>query len=170
MIMALVLLNLVGGDCVDDVRLLEGGEGFCRLYREVEWYGRSGSERRALRGWWRTHRTRTFPSPTGVREYLERFHDPEQEGCRQPHTAFIPRPSTPLRGLVRRNGGVAAAVQRRSPQKTATLDMDATLVPHPRVSAARRQLHLCIDVEQPIEGPYRYPGKTRPWILVAIPP
>lgn len=128
MIMALVLLNLAGGDCVDDLRLLEGDEGFCRVHREVEWYGRTRSERRGLARRWRKERTRAFPSPTAVREYLELFHDPEQEKVREPHRAFIPRPSELLGALVRLIGAFASAMQRRCPQATATLDMDATLV------------------------------------------
>jgi hypothetical protein len=128
MIMALVVLNLAGGDCVDDLRVLEADEGFCRVLREVEFYGRTRSERRALTRRWRKERTRTLPSPTAVREYLERFHDPEQEENRKPHEAFIPEPSELLCALVRLIGAFAAAMQRRSPQTTATLDMDATLV------------------------------------------
>jgi len=128
MIMALVLLNLVGGDCVDDLRVLEGDEGLCRVLREVEFYGRTRSEKRALKRRWRKERARTFPSPTAVREYLELFHNPEQEQYRKPHEAFIPEPSQLLAALVRLVGAFAAAVQRRSPAKTATLDMDATLV------------------------------------------
>jgi hypothetical protein len=128
MIMALMMLNLAGGDCVDDVRMLEGDEGLCRVYREVEWYGRTRSEKRALKRRWRKERTRTFPSPTAMREYLEVFDDPEQEQDRKPHEAFIPKPSQLLAALRRLNGAFASLVQRRSPQATATLDMDATLV------------------------------------------
>ena len=128
MIMALVLLNLAGGDCVDDLRVLEGDDGFCRVLREVELYGRTRSQRRALKRRWRKARARTLPSPTAMREYLERFHDPEQEHYRKPHEAFIPEPSELLGGLTRLIGAFAAAMQRRSPQETATLDMDATLV------------------------------------------
>jgi hypothetical protein len=128
MIMALVLLNLAGGDCVDDLRVLEGDEGFCRLLREFEFYGRTRSEKRALNRRWRKERTRTFPSPTSMREYLELFHEPEQEEVRKQHEAFIPEPSQLLVALTRLNGAFSALVQRRSPQKTATLDMDATLV------------------------------------------
>ncbi len=128
MIMALVLLNLAGGDCVEDLRVLEGDDGFCRVLRAVELYGRTSSERRALKRRWRKPRTRSVPSPTAVREYLERFHDPEQECRREPHVAFIPQPSELLCGLTLLIGAFAAAMQRRSPQKTATLDMDATLV------------------------------------------
>ena len=128
MIMALVLLNLAGGDCVDDLRVLEGDEGFCRLLREFEFYGRTRPERRALKRRWRRERIRTFPSPTSLRDYLELFHEPGQEKLRKEHEAFIPEPSELLAALSRLNGAFAAAVQRRSPQKTATLDMDATLV------------------------------------------
>jgi hypothetical protein len=128
MVMALVLLNLAGGDCVDDLRVLEGDEGFCRVLREVEFYGRTRSERRALKRRWRKERIRTFPSPTAAREYLELFHDPKQEENRKPHKAFIPEPLELLCALVRLIGAFAGAMQRRSPEKTATLDMDATLV------------------------------------------
>ena len=128
MIMAMLLLNLAGGDCVDDLRVLEGDDGFCRLLREVEFYGRTRSERRVVKRRWRKERTRTFPSPTAVREYLERFHDPKQEEQREPHAAFVPQSSELLRGLMLLIGAIAAGVQQRSPEKTATLDMDATLV------------------------------------------
>lgn len=39
MILALVLLNLVGGDCVEDIDKLESDEGFCRIMRKVEMHG-----------------------------------------------------------------------------------------------------------------------------------
>ena len=128
MIMALVLLNLAGGDCVDDLRLLEGDEGFCRVLREVEFCGWTRSERRALKKRWRKKRTRTLPSPTVARDYLERFHDRNEEAKRKPHTAFIPEPTGLLKGLIRLIGSFAAAMQRRAPVSTATVDMDATLV------------------------------------------
>ncbi len=127
MVMSLVLLNLAGGDCVEDLRVLEGDEGFCRLLRKVEEYGRTSSERRALKRRWRKERSRTVPSPTAVREYLELFHDVEQESMREPHTAFIPKPAVALSGLVKANAGLVSEVQRHSPKETATLDMDATL-------------------------------------------
>jgi hypothetical protein len=110
MITALVLLNLAGGDCGDDLRLMEGDEGFCRLLREFEFYGRTRSERRALNRRWRKERTRTFPSPTSMREYLELFHEPEQEELRKQHGAFIPEPSRLLTALARLNGAFAAAM------------------------------------------------------------
>lgn len=128
MVMSLVLLNLAGGDCVDDLRVLEGDEGLCQVLKEVEHWGRSGSEKRALRRRWRKKRMRTMPSPTSMREYLELFHDEEQEKLRVPHAAFIPVAKKPLDGLIRASADFVAGVQRRTPEKTATLDMDATIV------------------------------------------
>ena len=98
MVMSLVLLNLAGGDCVEDLAVLEGDEGFCRILREVEHWGRTGSEKRSLKSRWRKKRMRTMPSPTAIREYLELFHDDEQEKLRIPHTAFIPSAKRSLDG------------------------------------------------------------------------
>jgi hypothetical protein len=127
MVMPLIWLNLAGGDCVDDVRVMEGDEGLCRFLREVEGYGKTASEKRALRRRWRKERIRTVPSETAIRAWLACFHDPEQEGQKEPHKAFIHRPTGPLMGLIECNAAFAAEVQRRSPEKTATLDMDATV-------------------------------------------
>jgi hypothetical protein len=71
---------------------------------------------------------RTIPSPKAVREFLELFHEEDQKKLRQPHTAFIPAAKKPLDGLVRSDGDFVAGVQRGTPEKTATLDMNATLV------------------------------------------
>jgi hypothetical protein len=87
-VIALVLLNLAGGTCVEDIRALEGDEGSCRVFREVEFAGRTRSEQRALKRSWRKERTRTLPSVTAVREYLELFHSQDQEHHRKPHEAF----------------------------------------------------------------------------------
>jgi hypothetical protein len=127
MMMPLIWLNLAGGDCVDDVRVLESDEGFRRFLREVEGYGKTSSERRALRRRWRKEKTRTVPSETAIREWLTCFHDFEQDNQKEPHKAFIHRPTEQLMGLIRCNAAFAAEVQRRSPEKTATVDMDATV-------------------------------------------
>ena len=45
-----MLLNLAGGECVEDLRLLEKDEGLGRVLRLVETQGMGRKERRALRG------------------------------------------------------------------------------------------------------------------------
>jgi hypothetical protein len=127
-VMSLVLLNLAGGDCVNDLRVLEADEGFARVLRRVELYGRKRKERRALERRWRKERRRAVPSPSAVFRYLGAFHDAEEEAQRVAGKAFIPAPTEALKGLYRINRELVAFKQARAPQKTATLDMDATLV------------------------------------------
>jgi len=127
-ITSLVLLNLAGGDAVDDLRILEKDEGFCRVLRRAETYGMRRRERRALERRWRKERHRTVPSPSAVFRYLAGFHDETEEKKRQAHKAFIPAPSEALEGLGKVSGELLGFVQSRSPQAEATLDMDACLV------------------------------------------
>jgi hypothetical protein len=46
-VLSLVMLNLVGGDCVEDMNRLESDEGFCRLLGKTLSHGLS---RKGLRG------------------------------------------------------------------------------------------------------------------------
>jgi hypothetical protein len=128
MIVTVVLLNLAGGEAVDDVNGLEEDHGFRRILRDFWTYGLSRKERRERERRWRKERKRTVPSASTLRGYLELFHDPEQVKLRQPHEAFIPRPNPRLAALATLIGAFIASVQARSPQRNATLDMDATLV------------------------------------------
>lgn len=127
-VMALILLNLAGGDCVADLEKLEADEGLCQIMRKVEHYGLPRKERRILDRRWRKKRSRTFVSPSPVFRYLAAFHDQEQESKRLPHHAFIPEANEHLKALGKVNRDFVAFVQSRSPQSQATLDMDATLV------------------------------------------
>jgi len=127
-VMSLVLLNLAGGDCVEDLRVLEADEGFCRIVRRVQMHGLKRKERRELERRWRKERKRSVPSSSAVFRYLSAFHDGEQERFRQVGKAFIPESNEHLAGFARVNREFLSFVQRNNAQKVATLDMDATLV------------------------------------------
>jgi hypothetical protein len=128
MIMSLILLNLAGGDCVEDLNILEADEGFCRILRRVELHGLSRRERREQERRWRKEKRRTVPSPTAAFRYLGVFHDEEEEKKRVLGRAFIPAPNEYLRGLAKVNKDMMAFSQRQEDGETATLDMDATVV------------------------------------------
>ncbi len=129
MVMALILLNLAGGNHVSDLEVLEQDPGFSRVLGRVEMAGLSRQQRRALERRFRKERRRTVPSSSAVFRYLARFHDPEQEKLREvSRAAFIPKPHQALQGLGRVNRDLIGQLQRRRPETTATLDMDATLV------------------------------------------
>ena len=123
-VISLMLLNLAGGECVEDMRLLEKDDGVGRLLRLAETHGMRRRERRALLGRWRRERRRNVPSASAAFRFLNRFHDEEEERRRLEHTAFIPA-TIDLQGAQsqRRLGGL-----RSETYKHKQADMDATLV------------------------------------------
>lgn len=129
-VVSLVLLNLAGGSCVDDLDILNADHGFCELLSKVQLHGLKRKERRKLERRWRKEKKRFVPSPSAMFRYLAGFHDPDQEKARQCSTAkaFIPTPNEHLKGLVKTNKDLCMALNTASVSKTATLDMDATLV------------------------------------------
>ncbi len=128
MILSLVLLNLAGGDCVDDVSKLEQDSGLSALMRRVETAGMKRCERRKLEHRWRKERHRSAPSASSVRRYLNAFCTADTE-CIQPHhKAFIGKSSDALLGLHRVNRDLVGALGQHLPCATATLDIDATLI------------------------------------------
>jgi hypothetical protein len=127
-VISLILLNLAGGDCVDDMRIVEADDGFCEVLKKAEMHGLKRKVRKALLSRWRKHRTRTVPSPSAIFRYLAAFHDPEQESNRQEGKAFIPVSNEHLSALSFVNKDIAGFVNIENPQETATLDMDATVV------------------------------------------
>jgi hypothetical protein len=112
MIESLHLLQVVGGDCPEDMRLinqdacLERGLG----YRP--------------------------PKTTAVREFLERFHDEDLEALRPPRAqqkSFILPSSGPVQGLQNVQAGTVRRIARRyaeqgQAQRLATIDQDATII------------------------------------------
>jgi len=99
-LLSLILTNLAGGDCVDDLRKLQGDSGFCKVLRRIEQKGMKRRERRELDRRWRKEQSRAVPSSSSVFRYLAAFHDADQEKLRIDGKAFIPAPNEHLRGLV----------------------------------------------------------------------
>jgi len=102
-VMPLVLLNVAGGDCVDDLRILERDAGFVKVLRRVELHGCPRKERREQERRWRKERKRAVPSPSVVFRYLSAFDNPAEEAKRADGRAFIPAPNEHLQALGRVN-------------------------------------------------------------------
>jgi hypothetical protein len=139
-VMGFVLLNLAGGENVEDIRLLESDEGLCQVVRQAERYGLSKAERAGLDGRFRRGRDRTFPSETRLYEYLNEFHNPGEEAKRVEGRAFIPKANEYLSGLCKVNTALISSIARHSPQAEATLDIDATLA-----ETTKREALYCYD-------------------------
>ena len=127
-VMSLILLNIAGGDSVDDLRILEGDEGLVKVVRRVAFTGHPRKERREQERRWRKERKRAFPSPPVVFPYLAAFVNAAEEGKRAMGQAFIPAQNEALRALHQVNPDLLRFAQRQSPQMEATLEMDASIV------------------------------------------
>jgi hypothetical protein len=127
MTLAVIFLNLSGGDCVDDIEKLEGDSGFCAILRAIEHELLSRAERQSLKNRWRRERERALPSPSALIGWLERFHDPAAPKA-VAGTAFIPAVTAELRGLWGVNQALLEFLQKHQGAASATLDMDATLI------------------------------------------
>ncbi len=131
-LMGLVLLNLAGGEHVEDLDRLEADEGLSQVMLRLRSSRQGRKKGRELQRRWRKGQMRAFSSRSAVRRYLKEFHDPAQEVERQAALeagvrAFIPTPNEALRGLGRVCADLVARVQRHHRVTTATLDQDATL-------------------------------------------
>jgi hypothetical protein len=51
-VLSFVLLNLAGGDCVDDVKIIEADDGFCEVLKKAEIHGLRRKVRRTLLRRW----------------------------------------------------------------------------------------------------------------------
>lgn len=125
--LSLILLNMAGGDAVDDIDVLEKDHGFCKVLSRIETRGLTRQQRRAKERRWRKETHRSVPSQSAIFRFLAAFHNPEEEKKREKGKAFIPEPNEHLRGLMKVNRDLVASVQKHRPATEATLDGDATL-------------------------------------------
>jgi Transposase DDE domain group 1 len=113
------LLQAVGGECPEDMHLLQGDQCLERgLGYEV-------------------------PSVTAVREFLERFHDRQLEKLRperQVQKSFVFPSSAPVSSLQEVQSGLVRRIarlyeQQGQAQRTATVDQDATIIESHKAAA-----------------------------------
>ena len=90
--------------------------------------GLKRKKRREIEECWWKERHYSVSSSSAAFRYLKVFHNPEQKQERKAGKAFRPVPNKYLKRFSRVNRDLIGDVQRRNPEKTATLDMDATLV------------------------------------------
>ena len=139
-LISIILLNLCGGDCVNDINILESDTGLRRLRRIFKKLNlqkttcrrssRSSrsSHQKAIRQQSPNAEENTFPSSTSIFRYLDLFHSESEEEYRLQNKAFIPLPNENLLGLSRINKEMLKFSQLNNPEKVATIDMDATII------------------------------------------
>lgn len=101
----LTVLPLAGGKTVEDLRIFKEDAGLMRLWPVL---GKV--------------------SPRSALQFLERFHDEDQEPSTIGHAVIRPD-SAALAGLARINRALVGALQKQKPEPTATVDIDASVHP-----------------------------------------
>jgi DDE family transposase len=105
-----LVLNAVGGDCLEDFDQLREDAGLAEMLGHA------------------------VPSAEAARKFLYQFHDGEkieqaQQELAADRVSYIPQENAALRGLGEVNHDVVQELGRRCPeQKIATLDVDATII------------------------------------------
>jgi len=125
-ILAVILINLTGGESVSDVENIENDSGLKRFFRKFEKKFKGLAGRVFRRG-----RKRVFPSISRLFGFLDRFNSPDEEKERRStpegESRILPT-GDDLKRLNDVNRDLLASAQELSPEKTATLDMDNNLV------------------------------------------
>lgn len=128
LVTTLVLLNLSGGMCVDDLQGLNKDEGLNAILARTETQGMTRQQRREQERRFRKGQARRVASPSVMRRFLEEFRNEEEEAKRGQGRAFIPAANEHLKGVYQVNWDLVTFAQQRRPQKVATLDIDAVVI------------------------------------------
>ena len=137
-VLSLVMLNLAGGDCVEDLDQLNVDLGFSKIMELVHQHDISRQQKRLLKRKLAKLKMRKFPSKSSAFRRLEDFHDPKEEkekekrrqvaGITGKGKAYIQQPNQKLRALIEVNRRFVESIALRAQLTVATLDQDATLV------------------------------------------
>ena len=125
---ALLALNLTGGDCVDDLVKLSGDSGISLCMGQIA-QSVGAKNRQFSRGG-----QGDIPSLSSVREWLDQFHNANEDSKRGYGKAFIPEPNEALSGLKNINrefvkrGWNLYERSGRDKISRATLEIDATFM------------------------------------------
>ena len=125
-ILSLVLLNILGGDSVDDIKILERDSGLKRVFNKIETKFQGLKDREFRKG-----RTRTFPSASRIFGFLKGFKSEVEESERAQRPAgtgkILPIGDS-IQGLKALNTLPIRVAQKLNPQGVATLDMDNNII------------------------------------------
>ena len=119
MVESFVVLNAVGGECLDDFQHLREDAGLKEML------------------------VHEIPSPESARQFLNRFHSEEKleqarDGRKPEQIAFIPEEGDALSGLGAVNRELVRELGRRCPdQRIATVDQDAMIIESHKQQALR---------------------------------
>ncbi len=137
-ILSLIMVNLAGGNVVEDLDRLNSDLGFAEVMKKANHAGYSRQVKRALQRKLARLNLRKLPSKSSAFRSLEKFHNAAEEKVKAEREkqaekigrgrAYVQKPNAFLKALKEVHKQLAAAVQKRNMVKEATLDQDATLI------------------------------------------
>jgi len=125
-VLGVFILLLADAEHVDDIGRVQQDEALMLLvHRFLSRLLRGQEKKRYMR----LRRKGALPSASALRRFLESFHDAKQEELRPKAQtkAFIPQPMQGLQALSVLNAVLIEYTLRCLPQRSVTLDMDATI-------------------------------------------
>jgi hypothetical protein len=126
-VMSLLLLNLVGGNHVDDMRMLQSDAGFSILLNKITSSSLDRKHRHKLLKLTKRQNIGSVPCASTIFRFLKQDGIDELEERGQ-GKAVIPRASQTVEQISSCNKELIAALYINNPCETVTLDMDATLI------------------------------------------
>ena len=125
-VMTIILINLVGGQSVDDVAWLQADKGLSKFFELTIMHGLRGKERERLQ-----HRIDAagtpFPSPSSIFRYLNQMHDPAHNDLHEDGVGVIIPESQDVKQLWSVMDMLTRWFWARAPLEEVDLDIDATL-------------------------------------------
>ena len=125
--LSLILLNLSGGNHVEDLRILQNDAGFCQIFEKVGTFGLKKLERKKVRKNRQQQGSGALPSRSAVFRFLKQDRS-ESLGMRGRGKAYIPDVGKVSQQLGECNKALLHALDYNKPCNTITLDLDATLI------------------------------------------
>ena len=126
-LLSLILVQLLGGESISDIQILETDSGLKRLWRKLQKKGWSFLEAKLRR-----ETNRTFPSPTTLFDFLKRFRASKTD---TPSKIWDARLSPFFSSLEEINEGLCRMQLNDSAQGLATLDMDNNIISSDKLCA-----------------------------------
>ena len=125
-VMTIMLINLVGGQSVDDVAWLQADKGLSRFFETTIMHGLRGKERERLQR--RIDAAGTpFPSPSSIFRYLNQMHDPAHNDLHEDGVGVIIPESKDVAQLWSVMDTLTRWFWARAPFEEVIIDIDATL-------------------------------------------
>lgn len=125
LIFSIILLNLTGADCVEDIDSLKEDKGLCELFSSFfASYSTEGkNQKKNVKS-----KNSSLPSKSSIFRFLKKFNSENEELKRVKGTAFIPSSNHHLASLMELNSYLCNFAYNQNPKEEITLDMDATLI------------------------------------------